>query len=73
MSAATLRLHDDDNVVIALQPLGSGIAGAVEQIPKSHKMAIQDIPAGANIRRYGQIIGGRMWPFPPERMCIATT
>lgn len=57
MSAATLRLHDDDNVVIALQPLGSGIAGAVEQIPKSHKMAIQDIPAGANIRRYGQIIG----------------
>lgn len=57
MSAPTLRLHAEDNIVIALKALKAGAYGAVEEIPKSHKMAAQDIAAGESIRRYGQIIG----------------
>ncbi len=57
VSASTLRLHEEDNVVIALKALKAGADGAVEDIPKSHKMATQDIAAGASIRRYDQIIG----------------
>lgn len=59
----TIRLHVDDDVLIARQQL---IAGAVlpdEQVrvlglvPPGHKIAIRDIAVGAPVRRYGQIIG----------------
>lgn len=36
MTSGTLKLHDDDNVSIALTPLGPGDEGAIEAIPKSH-------------------------------------
>ncbi|MEM5501663.1 altronate dehydratase family protein [Ahrensia kielensis] len=52
-----LKLHDDDNVAIALAPLKAGESVAVEAILKSHKVALVDIPAGENVLRYGQIIG----------------
>ncbi|GHA61812.1 galactarate dehydratase [Amylibacter ulvae] len=54
---AILRLNAADNVVIALQNLAIGDAGAVMEIPRSHKMATDDVAKGAHILRYGQIIG----------------
>ncbi|MCD1634782.1 altronate dehydratase family protein [Martelella mediterranea] len=55
--AQILRLHPDDNVGIALVDLKPGEAGASEAIPRGHKMALDAIPEGAFVRKYGQIIG----------------
>src|ERR1700722_11085687 len=57
-----IRLHPDDNVVIARvtllpgTPLGDG-AAAAQRIPAGHKAAVRPIARGDAIRRYGQIIG----------------
>jgi altronate hydrolase len=58
-----IRLHADDDVLIAVRQLLPGTAidseslSAREPIPPGHKMAARDIEAGAPVRRYGQIIG----------------
>ncbi len=49
MNSPVLRLHADDDVVVALRD--------VDGVPRGHKAATHDIPAGAPIRKYGQIIG----------------
>src|SRR5450432_2091852 len=59
-----IRLREDDNVAIianqgGLQP-GAEFADGLklaEQIPQGHKVALQDIAAGAAITRYGEVIG----------------
>ncbi|WP_368185708.1 UxaA family hydrolase [Aestuariibius sp. HNIBRBA575] len=53
----TLKLHASDNVAIALNPLVTDVGGIKTQIPKSHKVALTDIPAGETVLRYGQMIG----------------
>jgi altronate hydrolase len=62
-SARVIRLHPDDDVVIAVHQLMSGtliesegvaVAGL---IPPGHKMATRAVEAGSPVRRYGQIIG----------------
>lgn len=61
--ARAIRLHPDDDVVVALDQLVSGTyipdAGVAVSglIPPGHKMAVRTIEAGAAVRRYGQIIG----------------
>ena len=50
----TLRLHPDDNVVIALAPV-SAPSGA--EIPSGHKLASCAILKGQKVRKYGQVIG----------------
>jgi altronate hydrolase/galactarate dehydratase len=57
MAPKTLQLNSADNVAIALQPLAAGDAPAAEPVPRSHKVALADIAEGADIIRYGQIIG----------------
>lgn len=58
-----IRLHPDDDVVIARRQLVSGTPLAEEDItvsglvPAGHKVAVRDIAEGAPVRRYGQIIG----------------
>jgi altronate hydrolase len=61
--APTIRIHPADDVVIARQQLVSGqtiepegitISGLV---PPGHKVAVRDIPQGAPVRRYNQVIG----------------
>ena len=61
-----LKIHDNDNVIVALQTLSRGTevvleSGhaviAKEEIPAGHKMAIQDIPAGCEVVKYGYRIG----------------
>ena len=58
-----LRIHPDDDVVIARTQLVGGtelpgegvtVAGLV---PPGHKVAVRAIRAGAPVRRYGQVIG----------------
>ena len=62
-TSLTIRLHANDDVVIARQQLVSGTALLDENvtvsglIPPGHKVAARAIPAGAPVRRYNQIIG----------------
>ena len=61
--AQTIRLHADDNVIIALRDLGAGHVlpdqdlSLRQAVPRGHKVATQAISAGQNVIRYGQIIG----------------
>lgn len=65
-----VRLHADDNVAIVINAAGAlpgaqfedGLT-AIEMVPQSHKIALQDIPASAPIRRYGQVIGHAAQPI----------
>lgn len=60
-----LRLSPADNVATALADLAQGEQVAVEgqsvtlaeAIPLCHKLALAAIPAGADIVKYGEIIG----------------
>jgi galactarate dehydratase len=59
-----IRLREDDNVAIVANQgglhrgaeFGCGLR-LIEQIPQGHKVALQDIAAGAAILRYGEVIG----------------
>ena len=57
----TLRLHPNDDVLIARQQLlGGTVADGVTirgLIPPGHKVAARAIAAGEPVRRYNQIIG----------------
>lgn len=62
-----LKFQPDDNVVVALEALQPGdqlcIHGeatdvyVLEQIPQGHKVAVADIRAGEEIRKYDHVIG----------------
>jgi altronate hydrolase len=57
-----IRLHPEDNVVIARATLLPGarvddLVKAAQRIPAGHKVATRPIALGEAIRRYGQIIG----------------
>jgi len=59
----TIRLHPNDDVVIARVeiPTGTMVTGeklrAAARIPAGHKLAVRDIAAGQPVKRYDQIIG----------------
>jgi altronate hydrolase/galactarate dehydratase len=61
--ARIIRLHPDDNVVIALADLPAGAApegldvALAGPAPRGHKIASRPIARGENVIRYGQIIG----------------
>ena len=64
-----LKINENDKVVVALKTIPAGetvtvdVQGekrqitALEEIPAGHKMAICDIPAGAEVIKYGYRIG----------------
>ena len=61
-TAPVLRLHPDDDVLIALRQLLPGESPwpgvcVRDPIPPGHKLAVHPIAAGAAVRRYGQVIG----------------
>lgn len=67
----TIRLHADDNVLIALADLPAGaevpglsvpLPGAV---PRGHKLALRPIATGDRVIRYGQTIGQAKEAIPP--------
>src|SRR5688572_23683928 len=59
----TIRLHPDDDVVIARLEVPTGTlvskenVRAVVTIPAGHKLAVRDVAQGKPVRRYNQIIG----------------
>ena len=61
--ARTLRLHRDDNVLVAARTVSAGQAidgsglGARQDIPAGHKVATAAIAVGAPVRKFSQIIG----------------
>ncbi|MCD7863442.1 MAG: altronate dehydratase family protein [Lachnospiraceae bacterium] len=61
-----LRINDNDNVVVAIETLAPGTVVRVsddlsvtaqEEIPAGHKMALEDIPEGSPVIKYGFRIG----------------
>lgn len=62
---ALLRLHPQDNVLIAREPLALGqelrvgdtVLRARAQVPAGHKVAATRIPAGQPVRKYDTVIG----------------
>lgn len=61
MTARLLQLGADDDVAIALEPVpvGEPAADTVARtdIPRGHKIALHDIPAGTLVHKYGHVIG----------------
>jgi altronate hydrolase len=57
----TLRLHADDNVIVAVDLVPAGALAADitarERIMRGHKMAVAPIREGEPVRKVGQIIG----------------
>lgn len=57
------RLHPDDNVAVAVSDLPAGEEISEVRVtpratvPRGHKVALQDIPLGEPVFKYGQVIG----------------
>jgi len=49
VSGSLVRLHPDDTVAIARRALSAGEEGAVEDIPRGHKMALAPVAAGGAV------------------------
>ncbi len=71
MTATALRLHESDNVAVALAELAPGTTTspldlvATEPVPHGHKLAVRPITKGEPIRKYGQIIGNATVDISP--------
>lgn len=60
-----VKIHEEDNVAVALRPIGKGeslfVAGeevaVLEEVPQGHKFALRDIGEGEEVTKYGFRIG----------------
>lgn len=57
-----VRIKEQDNVVVVVQDTAAGteiMEGLVanQDIPQAHKVALEDIPAGGEVVRYGVVLG----------------
>lgn len=67
-----IRIHEDDNVAVALRPIAKGETVTVgqyevttlEEIPQGHKFAIKPIGAGGDVIKYGFRIGNAKEDIP---------
>ena len=55
--SSIIILGEEDNVAIATRTLKVGEEGAVNSIPKGHKIALENIKQGDAIIKYSQLIG----------------
>ena len=64
--AAVIIINSRDNVAVALRDLAKGETlslpdgrefNVLTDIPYSHKIALEDVPAGADVVKYGECIG----------------
>ncbi len=70
--AELLRITPKDNVAVALQPLAAGRTAAGEDfsvllktdVPAGHKVALEDIPEGGKVIKYGFPIGAAKEAIP---------
>lgn len=71
-----LMIHEKDNVIVAIEPIKAGeeiqykrkdnSVGALkvnEDITIYHKLALTDIPEGARLIKYGEVIGVATQPI----------
>jgi altronate hydrolase len=71
----TLRLHAEDNVVIAMHDLDPGpyalTAGGTlditDAVPRGHKVTVAHVAEGDPVRKYGQVIGFASEAIAPGR------
>ena len=67
----TIRLHPEDDVVIARVELPAGTlvpkesVRAAVRIPAGHKIAVRAVAKGQPVHRYNQIIGFATQPIAP--------
>ena len=63
----TIRLHANDNIIVALKDLSAGTAlpglTLSTAVPRGHKIATRALAAGEQVIRYGQIIGVATTPI----------
>ncbi|MBK5295180.1 MAG: altronate dehydratase [Acidobacteriia bacterium] len=72
---AVIHLHGRDNIAVARVPLAAGqkvrLGGReitlLDAVPMGHKVALEDIPAGGAIIRYGQLMGRARVRIEPGR------
>ena len=72
MAHNTLKVHPQDNVIVALTDLQAGEVvefngrqiGIVTNIPAIHKFAEQELAPGQEIIMYGGLVGKAMEPIP---------
>ena len=76
MEVNALRLDPADNVVTCVAPVAKGspivypdgeelrVLEAWEDIPIWHKAALEDLPEGGEVRKYGERIGRTKEPIP---------
>ncbi len=71
MKPVLVRMHAADNVAIVANegglPAGTPLPGGpvlVEKVPQAHKVALVDLPAGSEVRRYGVVIGRTLRDVP---------
>jgi len=66
MGTTVIVINPKDNVGVVIEEIKKGetVTGeakvsirAVDDIPRNHKIALVDIPAGAPIKKYGETIG----------------
>ena len=62
MGRLYVKIKDQDNVVVVTSDTKAGteiLEGLKvnQDIPQAHKVALQDIPAGGEIIRYGVVLG----------------
>jgi altronate hydrolase len=71
LRTSTMRLHPDDDVVIAMRELAEGSRidsegiTVTERIPAGHKVAVRARAVGDPVHRYAQIIGFASTPIEP--------
>ncbi|GJD34822.1 galactarate dehydratase [Methylobacterium aerolatum] len=82
-SPRTIRLHAEDNVAIVVNAFGLPAGTAfpdgptlTEFVPQGHKVALEDIPRGGHVRRYGEVVGIALRDIPRgswvEESCVET-
>ncbi|MEX2262033.1 MAG: altronate dehydratase family protein [Bryobacteraceae bacterium] len=72
---SAIRLTPADNIAVARVPLSPGMELRIEglaltvrdNVPAGHKVALQRIPSGETVRRYGQSIGTAKVNIEPGR------
>src|SRR3954471_1593686 len=65
MEQVVIKIHPDDNVLVALKDIAAGSSVVyedeeflvIDDVPAKHKFFMQDMPAGSEIKMYGVLVG----------------
>src|SRR5690349_8905563 len=79
MEQVVIKIHPDDNVLVALKDIAAGKTvvyegeefTVIEDVPAKHKFFMQDMPAGSEIKMYGVLVGKTQ--IPVQRGARMTT